>query len=551
MWREVVIMGVLGVVLGAAAGRAQTVEETGGIRWPAGRMLPLFGEPTRLDVVDMDRMTADERLMLVTLQGIVNRQSPRVYLIEGESEEGRYTWLRALAVPYDVHLDGWWLVQKYRSEINGLVVYDPRLPDTVNVATTLAGVESGIVVAPGLVERLSRAPYDMRVLADLRGRFRDGAHAYAWQFDELWPRVTHRLLIGLDPRAGESGDAVGQLRDYAVANRALVMWPGEEASAERRLFERVLGSVAAGTPYLGWIGLEADAGAFVSLASRAGVVVAPSDSCANLSVLSGVSARVPGAAPWQRSGRVLSGKLYLTLVISDGEQLRHGQHRLRALWNDPARGAVPINWTISPLLLDVAPVIFQHYRALATPNDLLVAGPSGVGWYYPALWPDEQFDAFLDLSRRYLDRAGLVQVHVVNRIGQRDAALDERRAAALLRRLQPRGMFLGWGAWSETMVGDGHVPQAVVRGVGDLEEARRAVDAVLATWDRRDACFLALGLSAQRVMPGDILQFARALPAEVEIVTADQYFELVRQAHSGRRDERGTRSGGREVKDEP
>lgn len=338
------------------------------------------------------------------------------------------------------------------------------------------------------------------------------------------------------------------LRDYAVANRALVVSPGVEASEERRLFERVLASVGAGTPYLGWTGPDADIVALVSAASRSGVVVAPAESCSNLSVFAGVAGRSV-AAPSVRPARTLSSRLYLTLIVSDGAELQHGQHRLRALWDDAARGRVAINWTISPLLLDVAPVIYQHYRSTATPNDQLIAGSSGVGLFYPAMWPNEQLDDFLRMSRRYLERAGLAQLHVLNRVGVRDVALSEPLGVAFSRELLVRGMFLGWGAWSETSVGAGDLPQAVVRAVADLEEARRAVDAVLATWDRRGACFLALGLWAGQVTPGDILRFATALPAEVEIVTGEEYFELARQVHTGR-DRGEPRAGGRTVKDE-
>ncbi len=43
------------------------------------------------------------------------------------------------------------------------------------------------------------APHNLPVLEDLRGRFRNRLEAYSWQFANLWPKTTHRMLIGISP----------------------------------------------------------------------------------------------------------------------------------------------------------------------------------------------------------------------------------------------------------------------------------------------------------------------------------------------------------------
>src|SRR5690625_1360756 len=68
--------------------------------WPWGQALPAFAEVEVLDVVDVSQSPGDIKILLATLQGIVNRSQPRIYLVESTGGEGKYTWLQDLAVPY-------------------------------------------------------------------------------------------------------------------------------------------------------------------------------------------------------------------------------------------------------------------------------------------------------------------------------------------------------------------------------------------------------------------------------------------------------------------
>lgn len=91
-----------------------------------------------------------------TLQGIVNRNGPELYLLFMESG-GRCVdeyWLGRLSEP------GQWLagrkriavpsfnalIARYRKFIKGAVVYDPAVPATSNLASTIAGVENLIAL---------------------------------------------------------------------------------------------------------------------------------------------------------------------------------------------------------------------------------------------------------------------------------------------------------------------------------------------------------------------------------------------------------------------
>ncbi|WP_052487171.1 GxGYxYP domain-containing protein [Gordoniibacillus kamchatkensis] len=166
--------------------------------WPKHQQLPSFAKVKRLDVADIYDAPGDIKLLMATLQGIVNRKEPRIYLLENQ-EEGKTTWLNNLEVPYSIQSDYWSLLKQYIHEVKGIIIYDPNVQDSINVATTLAGLKDGIVASPELAEKLKVSPYNLKVLEDLRGKFKDRMDAYTWQYEHLWNQTTHRMLIGLSP----------------------------------------------------------------------------------------------------------------------------------------------------------------------------------------------------------------------------------------------------------------------------------------------------------------------------------------------------------------
>ncbi len=493
-----------------------------GIVWPEGQALPWFGPPTRLDVLDLMTAGPDEQILAAALQGIVNRRRPRIYLLR-PSTEGPETWLRTLGVPYDRAPDLYALIVKYRAELRGLVVPDPAVPATRNLATTLAGQYDALVAGPAHLERLTQPPYSLPVLADLRGRFADNAAAYAWAVAELWPSATHRMLIGLDHAGFHS-----YLREYAVANRAFVVWGNPAVAAERALVEQLMADLPPNSPYLGWwpadVAGESDG---TELASRHSVYVVAADWSLNLSVFGGVRAPVQ---PAQATLPVppLRDRVYVTFTMTDGDNLQYNQHRMRVLWDDPARGQVPLNWTTSPLLLDAGPAMLAYYQRTATRADLLVAGPSGAGYAYPTPWPDQTFGAFTRQTARYLRLTGLRIVNVLNRVARRDVDPALAELHALAADARPLGVMLHWINRYGTSVVDG-VPVATGRLVSTPDEARAVLAQAAASPQR--PLFVSIGVLAWTMTPADVAAVAAGLDDRYAVVRGDQFFALLRQAY--------------------
>ncbi|MCD9018831.1 carbohydrate-binding protein [Parachryseolinea silvisoli] len=352
--------------------------------------------------------TVGELLLFTSLKGIVNRTQPRIFSYEGDAfAEGPYTWLQSLGLSWTEVTNRWSLITKYRSELNGLIVYDPAQIHTINLATTLAKDKKALIVSPAFISTLTAAPYNLPVLMDLRGQFTSKLQVYQTLFNTYWPGIDHRLLVGLSPEAHVMG-----MREYAVALGAATIWLDPAVAGESELLNSFLSSMPAGANFMGWWPEE---GAGVTRASQYGIATVASDYATNLSVHSGMPRTI--AIKPIPAKPALQNKIYVAFIISDGDNLQYVEHLMRKLWNNPDRGSVPIGWTVSPAMVDAMPGALNFYHQTATTNDNLISGPSGYGYAYPNNFPNQpSLDQFVVKTEEYNRRAGLRVLTVWNTI---------------------------------------------------------------------------------------------------------------------------------------
>ncbi|MBI1879189.1 MAG: hypothetical protein HYR94_13380 [Chloroflexi bacterium] len=131
----------------------------------------------------------DTLIFVATLQGVVNRDRPRLYLNHDHQrretpgvdafwlakyrEAGQpYGWLAATKIIKLASLDE--LLETFADDLDGIVLWDPAVPATLNVATTIAGVENLAVLRAGSAietEVTARLP----IRESLVGLFKPGA----------------------------------------------------------------------------------------------------------------------------------------------------------------------------------------------------------------------------------------------------------------------------------------------------------------------------------------------------------------------------------------
>ncbi|MGC8839614.1 MAG: GxGYxYP domain-containing protein, partial [Anaerolineae bacterium] len=196
-----------------------------------------------MHVLDVSALTYAERLVAVSLQGLANRQGPRLYLDWGIYDDVRARTTNEVFLPEDIwqakyrsyignsdrlnlayYEEAFGLhaepladlaaaVRAYAPVLRGLVVWDPALPDTVNPALALAGLEDLLVVHPDLLPWASDLT-GLPVVHDLRGRWRDRVPLYEWAAAELFPRCAPGQIACMEP-----GWERPEFADYLVQRR--------------------------------------------------------------------------------------------------------------------------------------------------------------------------------------------------------------------------------------------------------------------------------------------------------------------------------------------
>jgi GxGYxYP putative glycoside hydrolase C-terminal domain/GxGYxY sequence motif in domain of unknown function N-terminal len=530
--------------------RRTEVAHTG---WTTGRLLPAFQTPEHLDAYDIRSASHDIQLSVTTMTGVINRHQPKVYLL---AREDTAFWLEEVFthVPYTVSPAGKedvlkLLLDSYRSYIRGLIIYDPGCIDSINVATTLAGLRDSIVVSPTVAETLQGQPYQLPVVADLRiYQWKNRVEAYRWAERNLLKEASPYLVAGLDPTIA------GALRSYLVATRTFVYWldarkflpdilHGEWIS-ERCLMRRILKAFPPGTTHLGWFAHE---GQGVRLTSKAAIPVLASDYFFNLEVWTSVqNVEVGGLAgadpattfppvsfgmPLERPARGL--KAYISFTISDGDNLQYDHNRMSHLWQDSARGTIPIGWTISPALVQAAPALAAYYLRTATPNDELVAGPSGVGYILPSRWPAKQLPAFLQLTGELMRAMNLRVIEVLDAsLWPSMAFFNQRLQQIYVEALAPfgiRGVLSGAGMRGSSWRIVSGVP--VLQNLGLAGSVDKTVglirNAMQQTTSQAPAQFLNVYILAWSMTPSDLKQVIQQLGDGYEVVTPGRLLQMI------------------------
>jgi len=369
------------------------------------------------------------RLALTMLQGLANR-GPRasVYLLQpGPSDS---FWLEHLKrkgyVKETRSLTTAELLKRYAATYRKVFVYDPAMSGCVNAATMLGAVERGLACAPDDAAVLAGG----RPVEDLRGRWDTNAEAIDWARRELRPRMKRNMLASMNPVGGEVS-----LYDYLTAHKVFTFWiTGEDKAdgktsnhaSERAAVEAVLLETPANAPVLGFWFSGTDHGineySGVGLAGETGQYTVVTSLSSNTSLLSGIRVDWPAAVrryeatlAKRERPKLQPDKVYVCFEFTEsGDSPFYLQHVQWREWQDPARGKLPFNWNVGPMVLEMAPAIMEYFYGEATPNDFFYVALSGAGYNHPyrnlfgrLADPDAAWRDYVALTRAYMRRMGL------------------------------------------------------------------------------------------------------------------------------------------------
>lgn len=518
------------------------------IGWLRDQYMPLFQAPQQLRVYDMRASSRAVQLTVATLTGLINRPQPQVYLISRRNdtfwlEEALSSLSHTISpVTGDGILKD--LLTAYRDRIQGIIIYDPDLADSINIATMLAGQRDGIIVSPTQAPELQEAPYELPVLVDLRTYgWKSRLQAYRWAKQNLLSQSTPHIVAGLSP------DIPLGIRSFLVATRCFIYWldsrnflPDPQAGwqSERCLMRQILRAFGPHVTHLGWFINE---GTGVMMTSQEAKPVLASDYFANLEVWTSVQTPVPAPAVAASEIQKTGSKTYVSFTFSEGDNLQYIQERMLELWQDLARGSIPLGWTTSPVLLEAAPAMAAYYASTATASDEFVAGPSGAGYIFPSWWPQAQLSAYLQRTGQLMERMHLQLLQILDsnilqnpwlsfialRNGSGMALINrpvQRRFAQELSFYSVRGLLSGAGQSQASW--QSFVGVLVYQNVGIVASVSEAVAAIKeAAAKQSRPCFLNVYVLAWTMTPTLLKQVMQELGEGYEVVTPGRLIAMI------------------------
>jgi len=449
----------------------------------------------------------DDLQAMSALQGIVNRNGPRLYLnlVGDQGKIDRYWWAHMrrpgswlskgrTAKAYDIRD----LLQTYRRSIRGLVVWDERVPATSNVASTIAGAENLLPVRydpakSSLYYRLVGDPYGPNLPIVKRLINEDGTSlftgkgvipetelpstgsakcdAYVWAVEKyLETGKCQPQKMGYYPDAfwlqrPNKVPVTGTLlsnHDYFVAQKGfffdLGSWddeapdddPGQPLGTDVATLQRILrtawkqsrgGMIHVGgfTPWdLKYTDVTGQKNGGVATEWRYAEILscfnaymdadAPSlGPMANASLFQHFPLRPQYKQPaipspiemiingWVGSHGRPASKPFVAFYVGDYDSAAWLYRMMPEVWDDEARGKVPLGWAINPNLESRFPLGLDYARSTATEADAFITGDSGAGYLNPGYlvpprrWSDlpSGLEAWITHSRPLYKRWGL------------------------------------------------------------------------------------------------------------------------------------------------
>lgn len=367
-------------------------------------------------VLDVGGESFARKLLATSLQGVVNRSRARLYLLDGDAVDNRpwetaderrsaIFWLAEYQRRHRV--DPVWAgrldeaVDRFGAEASGFVIASEVEPWTVNAATTIAAARGTLVAFRS--ERRLLESVGLTEIEPVVGRWSDAASCYR-DLERLYrPQLDHPSLAIQAP-------AEYRLRDFLIQQGVLAVY-GRPTTTEWGAVRELLAARPTNQPVYGYASLTgAEELGAVKAMSQAGKYLIPTDTTSNLSfhvaVVPEAEAPAQGGADAADDPPCLRGEANVVVAISDGDNLAIPLNRFAwdTFWRSPARGRLPVGWSLSLGLRALAPAAYDYYRATATPKDEWVA-MLGIGYAHPSFHPDPAF--FLTRTFEAMSQTGL------------------------------------------------------------------------------------------------------------------------------------------------
>jgi hypothetical protein len=413
-------------------------------------------------LVDVEKLTPEERLAVLALQGIANRRGPRVFLQTGEGirwnqidydrdggEKGGRMWpdneaTRQMRARFRNTCDYWIdyiqsigmasfepatpveLLIAMEQEIRGIILYE-NLDQDLSIAGTMAGTEDAVPLTPALRGHFEQElGHELSVLFDVRKLRADypqdadpRIEAHRWAIKNLLPKCDRSAALSRDKTYGKDEHDILIDADLAIRNRWFIFdltYMSEETRLgkndkphpkwgfeppDKDLLIEILQSLDQPYPPIyGW-GRPYESALIRRLAINGGVKICTGNG--NASFFQSMPIQSDSFRQIQPHVEEvkLEPKVYVAFAVNEGDTLKY----LTGLanggsWLQAERGTIAMNWGMDPLLYEKFPGLVSHYYRTATPKDYFFSAPSGWGYLAPLMLPAKEIPVYGALVRK-------------------------------------------------------------------------------------------------------------------------------------------------------
>ncbi|MFO8019248.1 MAG: GxGYxYP family putative glycoside hydrolase [Promethearchaeia archaeon] len=420
--------------------------------------------PTNLTALHIINFTSNYscKMARLSLKGIINEDGPKLFGINDEKDRFWCEYLLNRLEPQEVHYYNNFssLITTFKSNISGLIVYDPDNLHTRNIGIPLCGIENAILADPQLAEYLHNH-FSIPILDDLNlaQKWKENTEyleMYKWLYDNYLKqnKLNEQTLALQGPQRAD-------LIDLLVAENIFTLWDIntlESDKAELDFISKVFNFYPQNSPILGYpYATGANEGNTVRLISEAGLYLVASDFSSNLGFCNHLEFGVETYSQdrtWENNPPQLENKLYISFLVSDGDNLQFMENQMLEIWKQKNRTSeIPVGWSISPLALKYAPHLVDFYYSNATNSDYFVAGPSGAGYVYPDVMNTDAYEEFLKLTDTYMDELDLSEIWALG-LSKPDIISNTVRGT------DSEALFVGYSemVWDTIRLTDNNVP---------------------------------------------------------------------------------------------
>lgn len=348
-----------------------------------------------------------EKAMLISLQGIVNKDGPELYFVYPDE----WPWKITSAMrdffgdrhgfEFETLESPEAALAALSDQVSGYVVWDKEVRTSLIVSFTVAGLEEAIVVNEDLIPMAEA--HGLKQVADLRGEFRgmNDAEIYQIAYDRYWDRCSRDIVIWMGGMARERMEP--GVADYGIYRGAFFcdLSASPKDPEELALHHEILSQQNPQSVVMGWHSYGKDTeGQHVSIVSSYGLKMEGLNSLPNISF----NTQVPftddftfknnhNVEPDQRV--IPEDKVYISLIQTDSIGI--------GAWTKSGRGRIPYAWQVSMNWTWIAPCSIQYFAEAATPNDYFIGGLSGPGYMYPKPIPAEAWPPLMTEANRLMD----------------------------------------------------------------------------------------------------------------------------------------------------